>query len=64
MALLKLRRHVYFLDVSSITVEEVSAGRASGGGPREWFVHHPEMFGDKWIPHTSMIAAIRMGACY
>ena len=92
MALLKLRRHTYFLDVSTIAVEEVSAGRfkvvydrviaddgevisegreflviggrASGGSAREWFVNHPEMFGDKWIPHSSMIAAIRMGACY
>lgn len=79
MALLKLRRHTYFLDCDAIEVEKVSAGRftiksvapdreftviggrASGGTAREWFVHCPILYGDKYIPTTSMIAAIRAG---
>jgi hypothetical protein len=92
MAILKLRRHTYFVNVNSIKVTQVSAGRfnvtydrnvsedgevinegrsftviggrASGGTAREWFVHHPEFYGEEWLPCTSMIQAIRLGAQY
>lgn len=81
MALLKLRRHTYFLDVDTVSVAPVSngrwevtfddhhkflvvGGRASGGSAREWFCYRPDMFGETWVPCTSMIAAIRMGCCY
>lgn len=92
MAILKLRRHTYFVNVDTIQVEQVSNGRfsvsydrvvgedgevvseghtftvvggvASGGSAREWFVHHPLFFGDEWLPCTSMIQAIRLGAQY
>ncbi len=77
MALLKLRRHTYFLDCDAVKVEQVSAGRftvtlqgpdrvftviggrASGGTAHEWFVHAPDVLGDKHHPCGSMIAAIR-----
>lgn len=42
----------------------VVGGRASGGAAHEWFCHHPEMFGDTWLPTKSMAAAIKLGACY
>lgn len=77
MALLKLRRHTYFLDCNSIEVKKVSngrfeivtdrrtftvvGGRESGGSAREWFCYCPEFLGDIWHPANSMIAAIRMG---
>lgn len=81
MALLKLRRHTYFIDRTTVEVKPVSAGRfevvadgevtflvvggrAAGGSAREWFVHRPEMFGDAWVPCTSMIQAIRLGCSF
>lgn len=79
MALLKLRRHTYFIDADTVVVEKVSNGRWSvtvdgrepflvvggregGGTQREWFCYEPRLFGEQWIPTTSMIAAIRLGA--
>lgn len=79
MALLKLRRHTYFLDCDKVEVTPISAGRfkvvfswgdltrectvvggrASGGAAHEWFVHAPDVLGNKWHPCGSMIAAIR-----
>jgi hypothetical protein len=75
--LLKINNRQYFIDADHIDVTPVSAGRyevsyhgrtftvvggrASGGGEREWFCHHPEFYGDVWLPTNSMIAAIRMG---
>lgn len=92
MALLKIRRHTYFLPVNTIEVKPVSAGRfevtydrvvaddgevvsegrsflvvgglASGGSARDWFVQHELFYGPEWLPCTSMIEAIRMGAQY
>lgn len=78
MALLKLRRHTYFLNCATIAVVPISSGRfavtvndadtftviggrASGGSAREWFCHCPRLYGDAWVPATSMIAAIRLG---
>lgn len=42
----------------------VVGGRASGGGPRDWYVQHELFYGDQWLPCTSMIDAIRKGAQY
>lgn len=42
----------------------VIGGRKSGGAAHEWFVHHPEFFGDAYLPKNSMIAAIRTGIAY
>lgn len=42
----------------------VVGGIKSGGAAHEWFVHHPEFFGDVWVPRNSMIAAIRTGIAY
>jgi hypothetical protein len=92
MALLKLRRHTYFIPVNSIEVKQVSngrfevtydrvvnedgevvepgrtfivvGGRAAGGSAREWWVHHPLFFGERYVECTSMIQAIRLGAAY
>lgn len=81
MALLKLNRHLYFLDCDSIEIKEVSAGRfkvrfdnyheflvvggkAAGGAQHEWFCYEPRLYGEKWIPAKSKIAAIRLGVQY
>lgn len=42
----------------------VLGGRRSGGSARDWFCHHPEFYGDAWLPANSMIEAIKLGAQY
>jgi len=42
----------------------VVGGRESGGASNEWFCHHPDIYGDVWLPTRSMVAAIRLGAVY
>ena len=42
----------------------VVGGRASGGAANEWFCHHPEFYGEAWLPCRSMIEAIRKGVAY
>lgn len=42
----------------------VIGGRKAGGAAHEWWVHHPEFYGDTWLPTSSMIAAVRTGVAY
>lgn len=42
----------------------VIGGVQSGGAYNEWFCHHPEFYGDTWVPKNSMIAAIKCGVAY
>ena len=42
----------------------VIGGRESGGEAHEWFVHHPEFYGEQWLPTNSMVEAIRKGVVY
>lgn len=42
----------------------VVGGRNSGGAANEWFCHHPEFYGDQWLPCNSMVKAIKLGVAY
>ena len=43
---------------------QVIGGRKSGGSEREWFVKHELFYGDRHLPASSMIEAIKLGAVY
>ena len=81
MALFKLNGKQHFINVRSIEIAEVGAGRfevtydpdrtflvsggrKAGGTSRDWFVQHELFYGDKWLPASSMIEAIKLGAQY
>lgn len=42
----------------------VLGGRRAGGSSRDWFCHHPLFYGDTWLPCSSMVEAIKLGAQY
>lgn len=42
----------------------VVGGRHSGGRSNEWFCHHPEFYGDNWLPCKSMVEAVKLGVAY
>lgn len=81
MAILKLNGKEHFVNVRSIEITEVGAGRfevtydadrtffvsggrKAGGSRNDWFVQHELFYGDQWLPATSMIEAIKLGAQY
>jgi len=42
----------------------IVGGRKSGGASNEYFCHHPELYGNQWLPCKSKIEAIKLGAQY
>jgi hypothetical protein len=42
----------------------VVGGVKSGGAAHEWFCHHPEFYGEQWVPCASMLRAIELGVTY
>jgi hypothetical protein len=77
MAILKINGRSHFFNCDEIALIPVSNGRwtvrydgreflvvggiQSGGAADEWFCHHPEFFGEQWLPVRSMVAAIKLG---
>jgi hypothetical protein len=42
----------------------VVGGSKSGGARNEWFCHCPRLYGEEWVPTTSMVKAVKLGAQY
>ena len=80
MALVTINSHLHFFDATDVKITKVSngrwnvvfdgheftvvGGRHSGGASNEWFCHRPLIYGDRWVPCKSMVAALRLGITY
>jgi hypothetical protein len=77
MALVAINGRQHFISANEVKIAKVGAGRwsvaydgrqfdvvggcESGGARNEWFCIHPEFYGPKWLPCTSMVQAVKMG---
>ena len=80
MALVKINGRTKFVKTDKFEMQKVGSGRwevkydrgsftvigglESGGAANEWFCHHPEFYGDNWVPAKSMVQAIELGVAY
>lgn len=76
MPMHKINGRSYYLSCENLTITKVGngtfdvvsdgresrivGGRESGGAPHEWFVYCPGLYGERYVPTTSKIEALRM----
>ena len=80
MALIKINGRTHFVPANKVTLTKdkpgyytltydhheakILGGRHSGGSEREWFFRNEFFFGDRWLPATSLVDAVKQSIVF